>query len=181
MQYMPSAAFQAVSLMYSAGLGFALGIVYDLFRIFFYLITGSDKKFLLFRDIIYLLVCLAASFLFILVVCNGRLILYIFMGMAAGLAVYFYSVSDSVFLPIKKKINCIRRHFSKFKNHITQIRTRFITFLKKIRKKLYKNLFFSKKDLQIRHNIVYNHSVKLRLRVLNLMNRGDEGGKSEEK
>ncbi len=174
MQYMPSAAFQAVSLMYSAGLGFTLGIIYDFFRMLFYLLTGSDKKFLVVRDIIYLTVCLAATFLFLLVICNGRLVLYVFVGEAAGLSVYFYSVSSFFVLPLKRKINALRRQINKIKRKINAVK-------QKVYKKLHKKRIFSQKDLHIRHNIVYNLSVKLCPHSLILKNRGDESGKNEEK
>ena len=75
MEYMPSPTGQAIGFIYSAGLGFALGLVYDYFRIFFYMLTGSDKKLTVTRDIIYLLFCLAANFLFLLVMCDGRMML----------------------------------------------------------------------------------------------------------
>ncbi len=181
MQYMPSVAFQAVSLLYSAGLGFTLGIIYDLFRMLFYLLTGNDKKFLVIRDIIYSLLCLSATFLFLLVICNGKLLLYVFLGEAAGLTIYFYSLSDFVFLPVKRRIKRIRCNFVKFKNFSNKIRGRILSFKEKINKNLHKTRFFSQKDLHIRHNIVYNLSVKLYPCRLIFKKRGDESGRSEEK
>ncbi len=181
MQYMPSAAFQAVSFMYSAGLGFTLGIIYDFFRMLFYLLTGSDKKLSVLRDIIYLTVCLSLTFLFLLVMCNGRLLLYVFIGEVAGLAVYFYSVSDFFMLPLKRKIGRLRRQITAIKRFLIRIKIKFWRFKEKINKNLHKIRFFSQKHLHIRHNIVYNLSVKLCPHSLILKNRGDESGKNEEK
>ncbi len=181
MEYMPSSAFQAVSLMYSAGLGFTLGIIYDFFRILFYLLTGSDKKFLVFRDIIYLTVSLAVTFLFLLVICNGKILLYVFVGEVAGLAVYFYSVSDFLVLPFKRRINRLRKRFKRIKMLFDVITTKISLLKEKVYNFLHKNRFFSQKHLHIRHNIVYNLSVKLCSHSLILKNRGDESGKNEEK
>lgn len=180
MQYMPSLVFQAVCFLYSAGLGFTLGIIYDLFRMLFYLLTGSDKKFLVFRDIIFLSVCLAATFIFLLVMCDGQLLTYVFLGEVLGLWVYFYSLSSFLFLPVKRLIKHIRRQFTKIKTLFIKIKTRFAV----IREKIYKNLYncgnFLRKHLHIRHNIVYNLCVKLYPSII-FKNRGDGSGKSEEK
>lgn len=180
MQYMPSLVFQAVCFLYSAGLGFTLGIIYDLFRMLFYLLTGSDKKFLAFRDIIFLTVCLVATFLFLLVMCDGQLLTYIFVGEALGLWVYFYSLSDFFFLPVKRQINRLRRQFTKIKMLFVKIKTRFFQISEKIHKNLHNCVFFLRKHLHIRHNIVYNLCVKLCPSII-FKNRGDGSGKSEEK
>ncbi len=177
MQYMPTLAFQLVCFMYSAGLGFSLGIVYDLIRIFFYLLTGSAKKLRGVRDIIYVFVCLAATFLFLLAVCDGQLFMYVFLAEGLGIYVYFYSLSSFVFYPAKTAINAVRRLFMKFKKKICILKTQNSVLAKKILNFLHK---FTKKDLHIRHNIVYNFFVKLCSGSFILKNRGDEGGKGKE-
>ena len=173
MQYMPSLAQQVVCFMYSAGLGFTLGIVYDLFRMLFYLLTGSDKKFLLLRDIIYLLVFLTAVFVFLLAMCDGQLLLYVFVALGAGAYVYFYSLSGVICPPLKRFINSSKRLFRRFGARLSSIKTRFFSLGEKIFKNLHK---ITKKDLHIRHNIVYNFFVKLCSGILNFKNRGDEDG-----
>ena len=177
MQYMPTLAFQLVSFMYSAGLGFSLGIVYDLIRIFFYLLTGSAKKLRSVRDIIYVSVCFAATFLFLLAVCDGQLFMYVFLAEGRGMYIYFYSLSSFVFYPAKIAINAVRRLFMKIKTKICIIKTQIAVLIKKILKNLHK---FTKKDLHIRHNIVYNFFVKLCSGNFIFKNRGDEGGKGKE-
>lgn len=173
MQYLPTIVFQAVTFMYSAGLGFTLGIIYDLFRMLFYLLTGCDKKFLVLRDIIFLSVCLAATFVFLLVMCDGQFLLYVFAGEALGLWAYFYSLSSVLTAPFRKVIRNSRRHFSLFK-------TKIVLLFKKINKNVHNCLFFLQKHLHIRHNIVYNRCVKL-CPNRNLKDRGDGSGKSKEK
>lgn len=164
--------------MYSAGLGFTLGIVYDLFRMLFYLLTGSDKKFLLLRDIIYLLVFLAATFVFLLAMCDGQLLLYVFIAMGTGLYVYFYSLSSVVYPPFKRLLKGVKRVLRQISNRLSAIKTRFLSLREKIFKILHK---ITKKDLHIRHNIVYNFFVKLCSGILIFKNRGDEDGSESEK
>lgn len=178
MQYMPSLMFQVGCILYSAGLGFSLGIVCDLFRILFYLLTGSDKKLINLRDIIYLLVCLSATFLFLLVVCDGQLLVYVFIAEAVGAYIYFRTLSRQILYPARKVIITLRRFFARIKRVFSEIKTRICTFNEKMFKKLHK---IAKKDLHIRHNLVYNFFVKLRSGSSLLKNRGDDGGKGRKK
>lgn len=176
MDYMPTLVYQLVCFAYSSGLGFSLGIVYDLSRMLFYLLTGNDKKFQAFRDIIYLLICLTANFIFVLVMSDGQFMLYIFIGEIIGLAVYFYSVSPLLFPVFKSTIAVIRRRILSAYGKILHIKT---DLCKKVNKILQHYGFFCKKHLHIRHNIVYNF---LRETVFNSLipkNRGDESGKRE--
>lgn len=179
MQYMPTPAFQLVCFMYSAGLGFTLGIIYDLFRILFYLHTGNDKKLTVLRDIMFLSVCLWATFIFLLVVCNGQLLLYIFAGEAIGLRIYFYSLSPFIFPQAKRLMKCIRKYFLALNLFLFKIKTFFGEIFKKSYKNLQKCIFFLRKHLHIRHNIVYNLCVKLCPSII-FKNRGDGSGKSKE-
>ena len=54
-EYLPKSSEQLLTIVYSAGIGFALGFIYEILRLIFYLLSGSDKKFTLLRDIIFLL------------------------------------------------------------------------------------------------------------------------------
>ncbi len=176
MEYMPSLTGRLVGFAYSAGLGFTLGIIYDLCRMFFYLLTGSDKKFSVIRDIIYLLVCLSATFIFLLVVSDGQFLMYIFLSEILGLALYSYSLSPLVYPPIKAVIRCLRRLIEGVISEILHIKTQ---IYKKTSKILHSRGLFSKKHLHIRHNIVYNFLRGTVFGGLILRNRGDESGKRE--
>ena len=177
MSYMPTLAFQLVCFAYSAGLGFSLGIVYDLSRMLFYLLTGNDKKYQTLRDIIYLLFCLLADFIFVLVMSDGQLLLYIFVGQLIGLAVYFYSVSPSVYPPVRSAINRLRGRISSLCGRFLLIKA---SLSRKISKKMCSIRIFCKKHLHIRHNMVYNFLRGTVFDRLILRNRGDESGKREE-
>lgn len=143
MEYMPSPAAQTVGFIYSSGLGFALGLVYDFFRIFFYMLTGSDKKLTVTRDIIYLLFCLVADFLFLLVMCDGRMMLYAFVGEGIGLLVYFLTLSGSVYLPLRTVTAKIRACFSKIVMIFKKVRLLLSKLLQNMHKNTKKQEFFS--------------------------------------
>ena len=176
MRYMPSLTYQIISFVYSAGLGFALGTAYDALKILFYLFTGSDKRFSVSRDLIYSFVCLAATFLFLLVLCDGKLYLYIFIGEGTGLFIYLYALSGIFILPVKRKIDKIKRQLVKIKNFFIRIKTKSNTMCKKICKKFDKRIKKSKKYLHNRYALLYNFSVKLCSQKNELKNRGDENG-----
>ena len=148
MSYMPSLAWQTSGFIYSAGLGFCLGLVYDFFRIIFYLLTGSDKKYILARDIIFMFVLLWSDFLFLLVMCSGRLMLYAFAGECLGLMIYFYSLSGLIYGSVRGMLRRIRRDFSSISDFI---RVKTAMFQPNIREKLKKSKKIFKKLLQIRH------------------------------
>ncbi len=128
MEYMPSVAGQAAGFFYSAGLGFALGLVYDFFRIFFYMLTGSDKKLSVTRDIMYLLCCLAVNFIFLLVMCSGRLMFYVFAGEGIGLIAYFRTLGSETYPRLKRSAAGIRRSFVKLFVLSAKIKLFFLKF-----------------------------------------------------
>lgn len=43
-EYLPKTSEQLLTIIYSVGIGFALGLFYEFLRLFFYLLSGSDKK-----------------------------------------------------------------------------------------------------------------------------------------
>jgi hypothetical protein len=179
MSYLPDTTYQTTGFLYSAGLGFALGIVYDLIRILFYLLTGSDKKSLIVWDIIYLLICLGSTFIFLLVMCSGEVVLYALIGEIIGWVIYHFSVSALIFKPLAAKIKKIRRLLTpKF----LKIRSSISHFFKLIQKNIKipkKNEKNFEKDLHIRHNIVYNFFVKLYNNRASSKKRGDGVGRKE--
>ena len=114
MTYLPDTAYRAAGLFYSAGLGFALGIVYDLFRLFLFTITGSDKKFAVAGDIIYMLFSLFATFILLLVCFGGEVSFYALAGEAAGAAIYRLTVGALLFRRVKRAVKKLRRLFVLF-------------------------------------------------------------------
>lgn len=181
MEFMPTPAGQATGFIYSAGLGFCLGFVYDFFRMFFYLLTGSDKKLSVIRDIIYLLVLTAVDFIFSLVMCSGRMMLYIFVGEAIGLFVYFRLLSSLYFHNFKRFIKGIRTVIINIWRFFRAKTTEICILLHRSEKNSKKSEKNSQKGLKIRHGLLYNLSVKLFPKGRRLiLNRGDERGKNKE-
>ncbi|MBQ7549401.1 MAG: spore cortex biosynthesis protein YabQ [Clostridia bacterium] len=114
MEYLPDTAYRAAGFFYSAGLGFALGIVYDLFRLFLFVITGSDKKFAVAGDIIYMLFSLFATFVLLLVRFGGEVSFYAIAGEAAGAMIYGLTLRSLIFARVKRTVKKIRRIFALF-------------------------------------------------------------------
>ena len=180
MRYMPDTAYQTFIFLYSSGLGFALGILYDFFRIFFYLLTGSDKKYLMARDIIYLLACLVINFLFLLAMSDGQILLYIIIGEIIGWSVWYFTLSEAVFKPVRTAANFVRKKtrviislISKIKAKVCLIFQKYTNFYRKNEKNL-------QKDLHNRHGIVYNSFVKLYCRLVFSLKRGNGNGREKE-
>lgn len=153
MEFLPTPAGQVIGFFYSAGLGFCLGFIYDLFRIFFYLLTGSDKKFSVVRDIIFMLFLTAANFIFILVICSGRMMTYIFAGQIIGLLAYFHSLSDIVFNPVKQFLCRIRNKILNILTFLRSCITKFSLLLQNNEKNAKKSEKFLQKYLKIRHKL----------------------------
>lgn len=138
MDYMPSVMQQTVSFVYSSGLGFCFGLLYDFFGIIFYLFTGNDKKLSVPRDIIYMFFCLTVHFIFVLVMCSGQIQMFTVVGEIAGLTAYFKTLSGYITVPLKKIIVMLRRLFirllSFIKKFILKISELFQIPLKKVKK-----------------------------------------------
>lgn len=180
MQYMPDTANQTFVFLYSSGLGFALGILYDFFRIIFYLLTGSDKKYLMARDIIYLLACLAINFFFLLAMSNGQILLYIVIGEMIGWSVWYFTISEYIFEPIHRIIKFIRKKLLLIIIRLRKIKSKICLLFQKYAIFYRKNEKILQKDLHNRHGIVYNSFVKLYCRLVFSLKRGDRNGGEEE-
>ncbi|HZJ78162.1 MAG TPA: spore cortex biosynthesis protein YabQ [Clostridia bacterium] len=163
MDYLPSMADQTQIFFYSLGLGFLLGILYDVFRTV-RLAISSAKRLILIQDILYVLICTFVSFLFFMVVNNGQIRGYIILGEAFGWLIYYSSFGIFAIKASAAIIKIIKKTFSLIYKVATtpfillyRIINRPMLFLyKKIRnisKKVMKNL---KLHLKIRCSIMYN-------------------------
>lgn len=86
---------QSGLLLAAALLGFVLGAVYDIFRIIRVAArAGRAAVFLL--DIIYWLICAAATFAFLLLQNNGKLRAVALIAEVAGAALYYYTIGAIV-------------------------------------------------------------------------------------
>lgn len=160
--YLPDPSSQFVGFLYSIGIGFALGIFYEVLRLIFFVASGSDKKFTLARDIIFLLFCLGVTFFFLMIRYNGKVMFYAVGGELLGGYIMLKLVNPFFTFLIKKKMRRLRREIVKIVNGVR------LTILK-FGRKLYKsgkNVIKTEKNLQKglhnRHDIVYNQSVTVR-------------------
>lgn len=171
-EYMPKVTEQLLTIVYSLGIGLALGFIYEIMRLIFFLVSGNDKKFTLLRDIMFLLLCLVLTFFFYLIRCNGRVTFYAVVGEAAGGAAAFKLLDPFISYLTRKKLGNLR------KKAVIFLRKRRNTsaFTEKNRKKE-KNIVKREKncenDLHNSHEIVYNQSVTVCPLHDEIKNRGD--------
>lgn len=139
MEYFPTQIFQFKGFLYSAGLGFTLGLFYDLIRILFFLLTGSDKKLTVIRDIIYMLFCLTVNFIFLLVICEGQILFYVAAGEIIGLAVFEITVGKPLFCRISVFLKKIKKKTDVIKQRLLDKKQIFYKKIKKLEKNTCKN------------------------------------------
>ena len=89
----PSA--QLGMLFSAAFLGFALGAVYDLFRIF-RVATRSGRVAVFVLDLLYWIVCTAATFVFLLLQNDGRMRALAMLVEVGGATLYYYTIGRLV-------------------------------------------------------------------------------------
>lgn len=140
-EYLPKSSEQLLTVIYSVGIGFALGALYEILRLLFFLLSGSDKKFILLRDIIFLLFVLTVSFFFFLVRCNGSVTFYSVIGEVVGGYAAFKSIEPFMSFLIVKRLKKLQKKLPKF----TDIRRR-ISFFTSKTKNMQKNIIKHKKN-----------------------------------
>lgn len=174
--YLPKTSEQLLGVLYSFGIGLALGFIYELLRLVFFILSGSDKKFTLTRDIIFLFICFTVTFFFFLVRYNGKVMFYAVLGEGAGGYAAFKLSDPFVSFLIGRRLRRFRKKivgvYVLFKREITELVAKMQNREKNIRKGK-KN---SENDLHNQHDIVYNQSVTVRPLQEEIKNRGDENG-----
>lgn len=92
----------------SCGVGFLLGILYDVFRLvrmaFF-----SHKAVVFFQDVLYFTLCACLTFLFVLTMNYGEIRGYVILGEALGWIIYYYSVGAMIFRVSGQIVKLCRR------------------------------------------------------------------------
>ena len=95
---------QTLIFLASLGVGFILGIVYDLLRTLRLSITKSKPAIIVF-DLLYFFVVAFVSFVFILAANKGEVRSYIIIGELIGALVYYFSLGITVIKITSKKMN----------------------------------------------------------------------------
>lgn len=150
--YLDTIAEQSRVFLYSCGLGFLLGFLFDVFS-FIGFFLPEKKGVTIARDFIYMVLCTFLMFIFGLVVHNGSFKLYVYAGAVLGWFVWFFSVGMFTRRISFKISEDICTAFSKFKRGILN----FACKLKKKRaKKLKKSEISSNLLLQDEETLLYN-------------------------
>lgn len=86
---------QLYHLFLSCGLGFLLGLYYDVFRVF-RLVMRSGARTIFFQDLFFFSSSAVVTFLFALTVTGGELRFYLFLGSLVGFAAYYFTIGRVV-------------------------------------------------------------------------------------
>lgn len=116
MIYLETIAEQTIIFFYSLGLGFLLGIAYDIVRII-KLSISQKKKTVFLQDIIYAVFVALTTLLFLLATTNGELRFYALFGELIGFLVYYFAfglIVVKVSRKIIRKINSITLGVARF-------------------------------------------------------------------
>ena len=87
--YSLSLAKQTMSFFLSLGLGFIMGLVYDIFRLFRILFSKGKVGYFI-TDILYCIVFSFCTFLFFITVNEGQLRFYLLAGEILGFIIYHF-------------------------------------------------------------------------------------------
>ncbi len=90
-----SISLQAVRFLMSCALGLILGLIYDIIRIF-RRNFGLGNVLTLITDILYSITALLLYGLFVLVMCEGDIRAFLFIGASLGVILYFLAISHAV-------------------------------------------------------------------------------------
>lgn len=90
-----SVAQQFQQFFLSCGLGFLLGLYYDVYRVL-RLILHSKKGAVFIQDMLFFLTSAVITFLFCLAVTDGRLRFYVFLGEGIGFFAYYQTIGRLV-------------------------------------------------------------------------------------
>lgn len=109
--YSLSLAVQTKSFLLSLGMGFLLGITYDLIRIIRISISKS-KTGVIISDLFFCAVACMGTFLFCLTINEGEIRLYLVLGETAGFFTYYFSLGVIIFSYSEKIIRFIKKLLS---------------------------------------------------------------------
>jgi spore cortex biosynthesis protein YabQ len=162
-----SLATQTKSFLLSLGLGFIMGIFYDLFRLIRLAISKS-KMFIIIFDLLYCIFLCFATFVFCMTVNEGQIRFYLLMGEAMGFVVYYFSLGVIVFSFGENLVNFTKRWLKRiftillfpFKWIFERTKSVFYKILKKGRKRSKNLKNKSKTLLKLTKHLLYNHNVK---------------------
>ena len=89
--YIDNISSQVQIFLYSVGFGFIIGLLYDILRIIRVLVIKNSKAISV-QDIAYFLLCAILTFIFLLVVNNGRFRFNTLVALVTGFFAYYFTV-----------------------------------------------------------------------------------------
>lgn len=99
---------QSALLITAALLGFVLGAVYDFFRVI-RVFTKSGRVAVFIWDIIYWLICAAATFAFLLIENDGKIRALVIICELCGAALYYYTIGKIVIRKVEAASDRVKR------------------------------------------------------------------------
>lgn len=162
-----SLATQTKGFLLSLGLGFLMGFFYDVFRLI-RLSISQNKALIIVFDLLYCIFLCFSTFIFCMTVNEGQLRFYLLLGESIGFAVYYFSLGVVIFSSGERFIIFIKRCFKRifkllifpFKWIFERMNALFNKFLKKGWKRARKIKNKSKILLKVNGHLLYNHNVK---------------------
>ena len=112
MTYLGTISEQVTLFFKTCGFGFLLGALYEVFRVLRRLLTGG--RFILLWDLLYSITASVTGFLFLLSYGNGKLRLYIVIGMIIGFSVYYLTLGTSVSRCVDAAIGIVMQIIKKY-------------------------------------------------------------------
>ena len=150
--YLDTIAEQSRVFFYSLGMGFLLGVIYDMFEFIGFLLP-KKRLFIIPRDIIFMVTSAFLMFLFSLSVNNGSFKFHIYAGALAGFFICFFSLGKFLRKAFYSVANHIKGFFGKFRSGILRI---IIKNRKKREEKAKKSEISSNLLLQDDESMLYN-------------------------
>lgn len=167
-----SLAVQTKNFLLSLGLGFIMGIFYDVFRII-RLCISSKKFVIVIFDLLYCILFCFSFFIFLLTVNEGQFRFYLLLGTGVGFSVYYFSLGAIIFSFSKILTDFIKKWIKRFFAVLlfpfrwiySRTKSLIDKKLEKSRKRTKKLKNKSKTLLKLNKHLLYNLKVKKQVRV----------------
>ncbi len=165
--YSLSLATQTKNFLLSLGLGFIMGILYDLFRLV-RIAVSKGKIAVVVTDLFYCVFLGFVTFIFFITVNEGEFRFYLLLGEGIGFGVYYFSLGAIIFSKAEYLVDkikmCTKRIFKiifyPFKFVFGKIKALFDKIWKKGRKRTKNMKNKSKFLLKVNKHLLYNLYVK---------------------
>lgn len=139
---------QTNSFLYAMALGAVLSVLYDVFRII-RVAFGGKKTAVFIEDLVFSLLALVLTFVFVIVFNNGELRFFVLIGELLGFVICHYTVGRIIIGFSRAIINSIKWFFKLIFTPIIKVLKKIPPKTKEIKKKLLKNRKNREKPLEI--------------------------------